>query len=206
MRVSEGWHLPDEDAHWKWGISHYQGDVTLSALRFLPEDRSGMVAVDGGAHIGIMTRRFFRAGFSEIHAFEPNPKNRECLYANVGQLPGVFIHSAALGDKYGSVLMEEVAPENSGASRITGREGGFHVDTIPMDSLNLAPSLIKLDLEGYEEKAFEGMKATVMRYRPVLIIENVSQATREQLASIAYVEADTVRADSILVPREKFCG
>ena len=40
-----------------------------------------------------------------------------------------------------------------------------------IDSLNLNPDLIQLDVEGFEENALKGAFDTIMRSRPIIIIE-----------------------------------
>ena len=45
------------------------------------------------------------------------------------------------------------------------------VDILPVDELNLDPDVIKIDTEGYDHEVLLGMKATIERCRPVVLIE-----------------------------------
>ena len=45
------------------------------------------------------------------------------------------------------------------------------VDIIPLDELNLNPDIVKIDTEGYDYEVLAGMKATIQRCRPVMLIE-----------------------------------
>ncbi|MGA9574840.1 MAG: FkbM family methyltransferase [Lysobacterales bacterium] len=45
------------------------------------------------------------------------------------------------------------------------------VDIVPLDSFELAPDLIKLDVEGFEQQALKGLEKTLVRHQPVLLIE-----------------------------------
>ncbi len=50
------------------------------------------------------------------------------------------------------------------------------VDILPLDELNLNPDVIKIDTEGYDFEALLGMKATIERCRPVILIEYIPEA------------------------------
>jgi FkbM family methyltransferase len=45
------------------------------------------------------------------------------------------------------------------------------VSVVPLDSLNLAPDLIKLDVEGFEQQALKGLENTLNNHCPALLIE-----------------------------------
>ena len=41
----------------------------------------------------------------------------------------------------------------------------------PIDNLNLEPSLIKIDVEGDEQRVLEGAKNTINKFKPVIYLE-----------------------------------
>ncbi len=45
------------------------------------------------------------------------------------------------------------------------------VDILPLDELNLNPDIVKIDTEGYDYEVLLGMKATIERCRPVILVE-----------------------------------
>ncbi len=45
------------------------------------------------------------------------------------------------------------------------------VDILPLDEFNLDPDIVKMDTEGYDYEVLMGMKATIERCRPVILIE-----------------------------------
>jgi FkbM family methyltransferase len=45
------------------------------------------------------------------------------------------------------------------------------VDVRPLDELNVAPAVIKLDVEGYELPAVRGLRRTLETHRPILMVE-----------------------------------
>lgn len=58
-----------------------------------------------------------------------------------------------------------------------GREGlDYSIKTIPVsvvsvDSLNVAPVVVKMDLQGYEFEALVGMTETIKKYKPLVMME-----------------------------------
>ena len=47
----------------------------------------------------------------------------------------------------------------------------FDCDIIPVDSLDINPSVIKIDAEGFDYDVIEGLKTTIGRSRPFIMIE-----------------------------------
>jgi FkbM family methyltransferase len=127
---------------------------------------TGGVVVDAGASLGDHTSRYAtKAGL--VHAFEPQPESFECLRENCEGL-NVRMYRCGLSDHEGELTIARHA--NVGASPIA--EGGdIPIRVITLDSLGLAPALIKMDVEGHEVKALRGARLTILRFRPVLVIE-----------------------------------
>jgi hypothetical protein len=61
--------------------------------------------------------------------------------------------------------------------------------TVSLDSLRIpkAIRLVKIDAEGHELSVLKGMRDTLARDRPVLIVEMPSPEARAMLASLGYV-------------------
>jgi len=49
------------------------------------------------------------------------------------------------------------------------------VDILPLDELNLSPDVIKIDTEGYDLEVLLGLKGTIERCRPVILIEYIME-------------------------------
>ena len=56
----------------------------------------------------------------------------------------------------------------------------FDCDIIPIDALNIDPTIIKIDVEGFDYTVVQGLSATIGRARPFIIIE-LSAAKYEQI-------------------------
>ena len=127
---------------------------------------AGGVVVDAGASLGDHAARYAtKAGL--VHAFEPQPESFECLRQNCAGL-GVRMYRCGLSDHEGEMTISKHT--NVGASPIAAN-GDTPIKVITLDSLGLAPSLIKMDVEGHEVKALRGALLTILRCRPIMVIE-----------------------------------
>jgi FkbM family methyltransferase len=66
---------------------------------------------------------------------------------------------AAIEKSFGASVANDVTIES------------FDCDIIPVDSLDLNPSIIKIDAEGFDYDVIEGLKTTIERSRPFIMIE-----------------------------------
>lgn len=116
--------------------------------RMAPED----VVIDGGANIGAFVRLAWDRGSRAVHCWEPHPGNFAILSANVGRLPGVWLHRAALAGRAGDVRLHDGGPRFS-AAYFLSEHGGLPVRAVSLDDV-LAPfpavRFLKLDIERAE--------------------------------------------------------
>ncbi|MFN3657016.1 MAG: FkbM family methyltransferase [Pseudolabrys sp.] len=137
-------------------------------MRVLHEDE---VFVDAGAHHGGVSEAFARqvnGAFRQIVAIEPDPANRARLLENFARrLPAdarVAVHDGALSDTEGEAAFHDGLDYASQLSD-TGR---MRVMRCRLDSLALAPTFLKLHLEGAELLALKGARETLRKYRPIV--------------------------------------
>ena len=137
--------------------------------------RPGDTVFDVGAHVGytalIAARIVGRGG--RVVAFEPNPGNCRLLEANLAANPDlatcIVLEASAVADNCGSASF--------GGHDATGRlgAGSLTVATVSLDAYvartGRRPALIKLDIEGGETRAFDGMLDVLRTDRPSLIVE-----------------------------------
>ena len=135
--------------------------------------RAGMRFVDGGAFDGDTLAFLDREGctLAAVAAFEPDPVNFAALRARVAGLPPcreVSLWPCGLGDRLGQVRFHA---GGSAASKISD-DGKTVVQVVALDEVlpGFAPTYVKLDIEGAEGAALEGMAATLAAARPVLAV------------------------------------
>jgi FkbM family methyltransferase len=151
----------------------YQTEFSLFARRTLARDA---VAVDGGAHIGVLTVLLASLCPSgRVYAFEPGPDSRGHLIDNVAanHLDNVVVEDAALYDADGEIVFafDEMYPAGSHVDA-----HGPSVRSVRLDSWARARGierldLLKLDVEGSELAVLSGAQETIRRFRPVTIVE-----------------------------------
>jgi FkbM family methyltransferase len=163
----------------------FQGSFEDAEVKTLMDAaRSGRVAIDIGANVGIFTIPLARAVGTDgaVWAFEPLPENVDRLRANVrdNELTNVRVVAAAASDTDGALSFQVAGDSAYGSTREvfsdwrTGRS--LTVPGVRLDSEWRAcgmphVSVIKIDVEGAELAALRGAQAVIRRCRPVLLVE-----------------------------------
>ena len=136
--------------------------------------RPGSVVVDVGAHIGVHTLSLATLVGAQgiVYAFEPQRKIYRELVHNL-RLNGaanVVPLRFALGAQS---AIEEMNPATARSEGSTGvGAGGDRVEMRTLDSFGLRNlSLLKIDVEGFEDNVLDGARETIARNRPVIVIE-----------------------------------
>ena len=180
-RSAYGWVLPGSDRHFREylasapkveGRRMYQPQHIQQALQIC---RMRRLAVDVGAHVGFWSY-YLAFSFASVHAFEPNELFAHCFERNV-RAKNVRLHRVALGEIEKRVELE-VDTQNTGATHVRAGASG----SIPMrrlDDFRLEElDFLKVDVEGYEHLVLEGSRETLVRCKPVVIIEQKEFAQR----------------------------
>lgn len=175
MKLIEGTdiHVPNSDTHFtgrtKAGRPVVEGYQRQQLDEALARVKDFSVAVDIGAHVGLMTRALAER-FDRVHSFEPSAETFECLLANTKHLPNVTIYNVALGEKECLVDIEPVKT-NSGDVQLLPNQAGV-TPMHKLDRYNLpACGLMKLDVQGYERLVLEGARETILAHAPVILYE-----------------------------------
>lgn len=139
--------------------------------------------VDGGANVGAYSVLAATRG-ARIDAFEPAaetlPRLRQNAAANAGEIE---IHPLALGEYSGEARFTA----GKDAMNALSDQGEVLVRVEPLDSFGLAPTAIKLDLEGGEEAALAGARSTLgMPNLLAVLVETVTPAARAILAEAGF--------------------
>ena len=131
------------------------------------EERFGLLdtVIDCGANIGNHSKFFTEVMGAEVWSFEPSEENYRLLVRNN---PGGHNFRAALSDKKGRTGITEL-PHNMGSSYLSKGES---IEVTTIDSYDIAPDLIKIDVEGMEAEVITGALETIKKYRPVLLVEH----------------------------------
>lgn len=198
-KLNFGLHHPMEDAEWrKW---RDQKIALFKAIGMLDHTQLEC-AIDCGAFYGSWTV-IMEQIFTKVIAIEPIPESYRCLVKNARRSECI---NAAVSDKCGELDLFVGFNGLWGRAFRTGHDpkkyAGNPVKSITIDSLNAAPGLIKIDVEGFDYQALKGAEETINKYRPILIVEwKFNMPLMEQLLTEwGYTKVHHKKPDSIWVP------
>ena len=178
MTEYDGWQMPPHaqcDDPRRWLLQVYNG--LKNSIHLVTDVQA---AVDGGAFIGMWTKPLSYL-FKKVYAFEPNPAAFVCLEKNCGKLQNVELINKALGEEAKPrVGIHDTAPGPSVNLYQDDQQDKARtfVEMVTLDSYDLSPGYLKLDLEGYEWRALQGAKQTIERSHPVIVIEHSGHQIR----------------------------
>jgi len=138
-----------------------------------PED----VVYDIGANIGFTAALLASRG-ARVIAFEPSPRAFRMLKKNARA--GIEARQVALSDKPGRLFFEE---RDRLDLSFVAETGTLAIEAVSIDSLGEAPTLIKIDVEGYEPAVLKGATET-LRAGPVLFFEALDGDALKESAEI----------------------
>jgi len=172
-----GWWLPKEDQHFEGYFSQsvQVGDKRLYQPQHIDRcfyhiKNRKHTAIDVGGHCGFWS--FYLGGnFKKVYAFEPVKIFRECFKKNIPH-GNVELLPVALGNENGFVSMN-VELENTGATHVSSNTNDLDkVELKKLDDYELTDvDFIKIDVEGYENQVVLGAKETLLRNKPIIIVE-----------------------------------
>lgn len=124
--------------------------------------------IDLGAYDGDTIREFTAATdgkYKHITAIEPDKKSYKKLLKNTDGMKNISTLNMGVWSKRDTLIFDAEAGRNSKLSA-----EGVSVEVTDIDSLNIAPTFIKMDIEGSEMKALEGAEKTIKKYLPKLYV------------------------------------
>ena len=151
--------------------------------------REGGCFIDVGANIGYFSlmASVLVGSTGRVVAIEPSHANlaRLCGNLSLNGRANVAVVSLAASSGHASLQINFPTPNNAGAAslRAIPSVAGNLVLACPLDAVveaqSLRPSVVKLDVEGFELEALKGMRNTLARFRPVVICELTDSFLRE---------------------------
>jgi FkbM family methyltransferase len=154
----------------------YEPAVTEALTRLL---REGSAFVDVGANIGYFTLLGSRlvGPQGSVVSIEPAPPNFELLMKNVrlNAAGNVECFSLVASDRSGPAKVKAFERRNSGSFHVA--DEGFDCEAVRLDALlnGRKVDVIKIDVEGTEDRVLAGLQETLRRWRPVIIFEYAPQ-------------------------------
>ncbi len=191
--------LQAEKDYW---LGTYEVELQQALADFL---RPGQTVYDCGANIGYISLLAARHVGAEgrVFAFEALPANRERLQANLAlNAEGRVVEVVAKAVAAQSGSLEFLVHASGGMGKLVGSAGRdenysehIEVEALALDDFayhpgHPLPDLIKLDIEGGEGAALQGMPRLLVEARPRLLIElhgpDAAQSVWLQLSAAGY--------------------
>ena len=133
------------------------------------------VVVEVGAHIGSHTVPISRlvGPWGRVYAFEPQRKMYRELHHNLALNGVTNVVPLRFAIGAGEARIIEMNPPRPGNEGGTGvGSGGDRAELRSLDSFGFQRvSVLKIDVEGYENEVLAGASDTIRRNRPVIVIE-----------------------------------
>ena len=180
--------------------------------------------IDIGANIGVHTITFASlVKLGTVTAFEPSGVMFNLLQKNIldNGVKNAFVYKYAIEDKFGVnyISTEDFSKSepNTGNQRITNNSSGENVMSFQLDYFKFeSVKLVKMDIQGSELRAINGMQSFILKNRPFIILEVEEFQLRQQKTSseellqrlfdlgfVVFRINSSYPADHLAVPLEK---
>lgn len=173
----------------------------FNAFKLICQDRP-QTFLDIGANVGMSALSFFTLkSNAKVISFEPNPINYSYLDKLANRFDNFQYLPVGIGDKpekldfyypiyNGKVMTALGSCDRDKAGSWLNRNtiyffdenkleiAKISVDIQTLDSFELEPEFIKIDVEGFEDRVLIGGRNTINTHRPILLIEGIAQGDR----------------------------
>ena len=173
-----------------WATGNYEDSTALTIEILL---NRGDTCVDLGAHIGFFTLLMAQRVGPEgaVWAFEPSPQVRTRLLRNLtlNHVTNVTVREEAVADVDGKRRFFSGTDDHSSIASLRSLQSSsdsFEVRTCQLSSCfsgSIRPRLIKMDIEGAEHLALQGMKELLQDQYPDVILEMSDHFLKEMGSS-----------------------
>lgn len=173
----------------------------FKAFKLICQDRPQLF-LDIGANVGMSALSFFTLkSDAQVISFEPNPINYSYLDKLTSKFTEFQYKRVGLGDKPGNLdfyypIYNGKVMTALGSCDRQKAESWLNSNTVyffdenkleiakisieitTLDSFELKPEFIKIDVEGFEYQVLQGAVNTINTYRPILLIEGIAKYDR----------------------------
>jgi FkbM family methyltransferase len=163
----------------RFWIKWLRGTIEIEVFAINSIVSKNALVVDVGANRGEYSYLFVQMGLS-VRCFEPNVECADVLTGWAKREVGVDVYNVALSERPGiGVLLvpvdaDGVVHDSSGSllPKTSHENRAIDVELDALDNYNIDDvDLIKIDVEGFEDRVIRGALETIKRCRPAIIAE-----------------------------------
>jgi FkbM family methyltransferase len=177
-----------------WSVYFYGAyeKAILFLLKDIVKEKQNPIFIDVGANVG-QHSLFMSRYCQEVHSFEPYDRVINILMSKLlfNKCSNIIVHNVGLGAKSeyldfyapvgrniatGSFIEEHAKDNNIKLGKLEIVEGDLYISKLNLNKIDL----IKIDVEGFEKYVLLGLRDTLEKYRPFVVME-YSNATRDSL-------------------------
>ena len=134
---------------------------------------SDEVIVDLGAYVGDTVLSYIKNygadSYRQIYCYEITPETFEILSKNLRGYKNIELRLKGVGDKSGQMSINSNQASSSANTLNTSENGEVIVTTVDEDIIEPV-SMIKFDIEGFEQKALAGAQKHIINDHPKLLV------------------------------------
>ena len=200
------WRTPLRFHYWKL-LGKLENEILI--LKSLVGN--GKTAIDIGANEGIYSYALSKL-CERVEAFEPQPWCSEIILA-YSQYSGskINVHTVGLSESIGSLPLHipivggRLNTYLASFHEVEGERQSIKVPIHKLDDYHFQDvSFIKIDVEGYESKVIKGAKETILREKPVLLVEIEQRHLGNQPMESVFTEITELGYKGSFLHRGKF--
>ena len=106
------------------------------------------------------------SAYAAVHLFEPEQKNMDVVTEKLAGLSRIYCYLSGLSNQPQTLRFSA-----QGSSSRISEDGEVEIKVVRLDDLLHEPfTFLKMDIEGGEISALEGMKESIIKYHPRLAI------------------------------------
>ena len=170
-----------QQVYWavRHGVNTLRGHEECDPFQLAGTLLNKPLCYDVGASTGSSVERMLlHLSPRQIHSFEPEPSSMAVLQSKYGKHPKVVLSDLAASDCVGSLPLQihRERPFNTSFNTFKGADDSDiitkEIQTTTLDAyieLHGCPDLLKLDIEGHEDRALRGVEANIAKIGIVIL-------------------------------------
>ncbi len=161
--------------------------------------------IDIGANIGNHSIAFSKIS-KKVYSFEAHPRTFEILKFNTKEYDNIKIFNLGISNKKGFLFFNNSKSSNIGGKRL-GKTGSIKSKINKLDNvikLDDKIKLIKIDIEGHEYEALEGMKKLLNNNKSLILLEFCEESISKRRKIINFLKKEEYFHSYYISKEKKF--